>query len=569
MTKRATVESTADAYLELLAARGVDYLFANAGTDFAPLIEAYAKRGAQGQAFPQPITVPHETPAVAMAHGYTMVTGRPQAVMVHVIMGAANALNNVINAARANVPMLFTAGRSPITESGTRGSRDRHIHWAQESFDQGAMFREFVKWDYELRNFSQLETVVDRALAITVAEPQGPVYLTLPREVLAESHDQFEYAEPSRAPRPGAVVAARDSIEQAVRVLAQARNPIIVVKALGRDPKAVAPLVALAERLGAGVIDQAHTYVNFPQHHRLHAGFDVTPHLEIADAIVVIESDAPWYPHLKSPRPDTRIVQIGVDPLFSRYPIRGFAADVALAGTPRLTIDALADALGTEVDARAVAERTERWSAEHDRVREAWKARAAKTKSDAPLDMAWVSRCIGDVLDDDTIVVNEYDLDPSQACFRSPGTYFAASPAAGLGWGLGAALGAKLAARDKTVICCVGDGAYTFGAPVASHFVSRAYDLPVLFVVFNNHAWNAVKRSVGSVAPDGWALKSPNMALTYLEPSPDYELVCQASGGHGEKVDDPARLPDALARALKIVRDEKRQVTLNVICKKP
>jgi acetolactate synthase-1/2/3 large subunit len=104
---------------------------------------------------------------------------------------------------------------------------------------------------------------------------------------------------------------------------------------------------------------------------------------------------------------------------------------------------------------------------------------------------------------------------------------------------------------------------------VASHFVSRAYDLPVLFVVFNNHAWNAVKRSVGSVAPDGWALKSPNMALTYLEPSPDYELVCQASGGHGEKVDDPARLPDALARALKIVRDEKRQVTLNVICKKP
>src|SRR5678815_3593152 len=145
MLKRAAVESTAEAYLELLAARGVDYLFANAGTDFAPLIEAYAKRGAQGQAFPQPITVPHETPAVAMAHGYTMVTGRPQAVMVHVIMGAANALNNVINAARANVPMLFTAGRSPITESGSRGSRDRHIHWAQESFDQGAMFREFVK----------------------------------------------------------------------------------------------------------------------------------------------------------------------------------------------------------------------------------------------------------------------------------------------------------------------------------------------------------------------------------------------------------------------------------------
>src|SRR5207249_56483 len=92
MTKKIAIESTAEAYLELLAARGVEYLFANAGTDFAPLIEAWAKRLAQGQALPKPVTVPHETPAVAMAHGYAMVTGRPQAVMVHVIVGAANAL---------------------------------------------------------------------------------------------------------------------------------------------------------------------------------------------------------------------------------------------------------------------------------------------------------------------------------------------------------------------------------------------------------------------------------------------------------------------------------------------
>src|SRR6185295_8155545 len=161
MAKRIAIESTAEAYLELLAARGVEYFFANAGTDFAPLIEAYAKRGAQGQAAPRPITVPHEVPAVAMAHGYAMVTGRAQAVMVHVIVGAANAMGGIINAARSNAPMLFTAGRNPLTESGYAGSRDRAIHWAQESFDQGGLAREFVKWDYELRNFSQLETVVD------------------------------------------------------------------------------------------------------------------------------------------------------------------------------------------------------------------------------------------------------------------------------------------------------------------------------------------------------------------------------------------------------------------------
>jgi acetolactate synthase I/II/III large subunit len=259
MMKRATVESTADAYLELLAARGVEYFFANAGTDFAPLIEAYARRSAQGQASPRPITVPHEVPAVAMAHGYTMITGRPQVVMVHVIVGAGNAAGGVINAARSNVPMLFSAGRNPITEAGNSGSRDRPIHWAQEAFDQAGMLREFVKWDYELKRFDQLETVVDRALALAQAEPRGPVYLTLPREVLAERHEAIEYADPARAVVPAATVPDPAAVDAAAAILAGAHNPIVIVKALGRDPAAVPALVRLAEALGAPVFDQFHT----------------------------------------------------------------------------------------------------------------------------------------------------------------------------------------------------------------------------------------------------------------------------------------------------------------------
>jgi acetolactate synthase-1/2/3 large subunit len=569
MLKRAAVESTAEAYLELLAARGVEYLFANAGTDFAPLIEAYAKRGAQGQTAPRPITVPHEIPAVAMAHGYAMVTGRAQAVMVHVIVGAGNAVGGIINAARANVPMLFSAGRNPITEAGHAGSRDRPIHWAQESFDQAAMVREFVKWDYELRSASHLETVVDRALTLAHTEPQGPVYLTLPREVLAERQEAIEYADPARMVKPGALVPAPETIAEAAQILASARNPIIIVKAAGRDPGAVSALVALAEALGAPVFDQFHTYVNFPQDHPLHGGFDASPHLEAADAILVVESDVPWFPALRHPRPEARIVHLGVDPLFSRYPIRGFPTDVALAGTPRLALQALAEAVARRADAAAVAERRTRWEAEHTRSVAAAAGRARAVQSDAPMDMAWVSRCVGDVVDEQTIVVNEYDLDATQACFRQPGSYFAAPSSGGLGWGLGAALGAKLAAPDKTVICCVGDGAYIFGAPTAAHFVSRAYNLPALFVIFNNRTWNAVKRAVQTHARDGWAVKTDSMPLTALEPAPDYEMVCRASGGHGERVEDPAQLPEALKRALRIVKEEKRQVLLNVICKKP
>jgi acetolactate synthase-1/2/3 large subunit len=569
MAKRLTIESTAEAYLELLAARGVEYFFGNAGTDFAPIIEAYARRGAHGQLLPRPITVPHEVPAVAMAHGYAMVTGRPQAVMVHVIVGAANALGGVINAARSNVPMLFTAGRNPITEAGFRGSRTRQIHWAQESFDQGAMAREFVKWDYELRNFAQLETVVDRALAIAQAEPHGPVYLTLPREVLSERQESFEYSDPSRMPRPSEVVAAPEALAEAARLIAAAKHPILNAKAVGRDPRAVAALVRLAEAAAIPVVDHFHTHMNFPQDHPLHAGFDATPYLDAADLIVALESDAPWFPHLKGPGPETKLVQVGVDPLFSRYPIRGFGADVALAGAPHRTLAALADAVAPLVDARAAAARRERWAAEHRRLREGYAAAARRVQDDSPLDMAWVSKCVGDLVDDRTIVVNEYDLDPTQACFRVPGTYFNSPPSSGLGWGLGAALGARLAAPDKTIICCVGDGAYIFGAPTAAHFVARAYDIPVLFVVFNNRAWNAVKRAVRGYAPDGWVARTGSMPLSDLEPAPDYELVCRASGGHAERVEDPAALPAALARALRVVNEEKRQALLNVICKKP
>ena len=569
MMKRATVESTADAYLELLAARGVEYFFANAGTDFAPLIEAYARRSAQGQASPRPITVPHEVPAVAMAHGYTMITGRPQVVMVHVIVGAGNAAGGVINAARSNVPMLFSAGRNPITEAGNAGSRDRPIHWAQEAFDQAGMLREFVKWDYELKRFDQLETVVDRALALAQAEPRGPVYLTLPREVLAERHEAIEYADPARAVTPAATVPDPAAVDEAAAILAAARNPIVIVKALGRDPAAVAAMVRLAEALGAPVFDQFHTYVNFPQDHALHGGFDAAPHLEEADAILVVESDVPWFPGMKSPKPETRVIHLGVDPLFSRYPVRGFPTDLALAGTPRLALAVLAEAVARRVDRAAVAGRRERWAGAGVRRREAAAARASAVRGDAPIDMLWLSRAIGEVVDDRTIVVNEYDLDATQCTFTRPGSFFAAPPSGGLGWGLGAALGAKLASPQSTVISCVGDGAYIFGSPTAAHFVSRAYNLPVLFVIFNNRTWNAVKRAVQTYAKDGWAVRTDAMPLTALEPAPDYEMLCRASGGHGERVEDPAALPDALRRALRVVREEKRQAVLNVICKKP
>src|SRR6266478_5033483 len=185
--KHTPPEMTADAYLARLAERGIDYVFANAGTDFAPIVESLARNTSAKAKFPRFITVPHENVAMAMAHGYYRTCGKPAAVMVHVTVGTANSMNGLINAARDNIPLLLAAGRTPLTETGHISSRNRSIHWGQESFDQGGMVREYVKWDYELRGGQPVDAVVDRALDIAMSEPRGPVYLTLPREVLSAS----------------------------------------------------------------------------------------------------------------------------------------------------------------------------------------------------------------------------------------------------------------------------------------------------------------------------------------------------------------------------------------------
>src|SRR3954464_7764472 len=229
-------ETAADAWMGLLAMRGVDYLFANGGTDFAPVVEAYAKGEKLGWRLPEIVIVPHENMGIAMAHGFAMVTGRPQAMMVHVGVGTANTLNGLINASRTNIPILLTAGRTPLTESGAvPAARNNYIHWAQEHFDQGGMLREFVKWDYELRHAEQVETVLDRALAICKSEPQGPVYVTLPREVLAQgfSH-KFSQDTTIQAASPPAADA--EALEEAAKLLGAAKRPLLITANGGGNP---------------------------------------------------------------------------------------------------------------------------------------------------------------------------------------------------------------------------------------------------------------------------------------------------------------------------------------------
>jgi acetolactate synthase I/II/III large subunit len=565
--KELAVDTVAEAYLALLAERGIEYLFANAGTDFAPLVEAFAKSARTGAPAPQPVIATHENLALSMAHGWAMVTGRVPAVMVHVSVGTANGVCGALNAARENVPILFTAGRSPLTEAGLPGARDVYIHWAQEMFDQAGMLREIVKWDYELRNGEQLETVVDRALAVATSQPQGPVYLSLPREVLAAPLPGFSYDAPGRRVAAAPPSPDKGAIEEAARILAAAENPLIVTASAGRDPASVAALADFAERFAIPVVQHRPRHLCLPADHPCHLGYDAGHWLDDADAILVLECDVPWIPSLKAPRPECRVVHLGVDPLFSRYPIRGFPCDLAVTGAATAALPELAEACERHTSAGAVSYRQRRLAERREKLVTVWQKTRESVAGMRPIHMAWASACIARVKPEDAILVNEYTLMTEHCGSNRPGSYFGSSTASGLGWGGGAALGAKLAAPDRLVIAVLGDGSHLFGNPVALHHAAAVHKLPVLFVVMNNAMWGAVRRATLGMYPQGEAARSNKPPLIDLDELPAFEQVCAAAGGYGERVEDPSALPGALERAIRAVTVEKRQALLNVICR--
>jgi acetolactate synthase-1/2/3 large subunit len=563
----ADFETTAQAYLELLELRGIEYFFGNSGTDFASIVDAFALRQSQGKTFPQPIAVPHETPLVSMACGYYMISGKPQVAMVHVGIGTANGLGALMAAGKGRIPMLFSAGRTPITETGDSASRRVFIHWGQESFDQAGMLREYVKWDYELRRSDQLETVIDRALAVAMSEPRGPVYLTLPLEVMAAPFAAENFRPRQRYDLPRFQPEAQ-KVEDAARLLRQADFPLIITSSLGRTNAAVDALAELAETAKIGVVSFNPDFMNLPLDHPCHLGFFPHTLIPLADLILTVECDVPWYPNQFQPEETTPVIQIGVDPLYGDYPIRGFPSDLTLQGDPVLALSEITRDLKRQgLNEKRLAAREKKLQEIHDTLRHTLEQKAQNAANDVPVDMSWVAHNINQRLGSDTIVVNEYDNSMKEQPNLLAGRYFCSPHAGYLGWGLGAALGAKLASPDDTVIATVGDGCYLFGVPSACHAVSSLYQLPILIVVNNNQRWEAVRRGTRAIHPDGWAARTNNFPLSDLAPAACYEKICEAFGGYGERVDHPDQVKPALDRAFDVVQSEKRQALLNIICK--
>ncbi len=545
----------AEAFLDALMARGIELVFANAGTDFASVIEALVKARDSGRPAPRFLTIPHENVAMAMAHGYHRATGKPVAVMVHVTVGTANALCGLMNASRDNIPLLLIAGRTPVTETGHVGSRTAPIHWGQESFDTAAAVREYVKWDYELRAGQPVGAVVERALDIAMSEPKGPVYLTLPREVMASEGQEGAH---SGASRPLGTVAARpsdDAIEKVASLVARARRPLLVTSALGRTRGAFAALTKLADRFAIPVVQEWLRAVSLSSLHPMNLGSSVEPHLAWADLLLVADCEVPWVPTRGVPAPECKVVHIGADPLFARYPMRTHRADLVVAGRAAEALPLLSEALERHAKLEHVEARRKEVETIQAKRRASQTKRLDAARSQKPIHPAWLAACVNEVKNDDAVIINELGVPADGLELTRPGTYLSTGTSGGLGFGLGAALGVKLARPETDVIAITGDGSQIFGNPVASYFVAKAEGLAPLIIINNNAGWNAVRRSSLKVHPDGHMSRADSLPLVALDPSPRFEAVMEACGGEGEAVDEPAELQSVLERGLQRTRE--------------
>ena len=178
----------------------------------------------------------------------------------------------------------------------------------------------------------------------------------------------------------------------------------------------------------------------------------------------------------------------------------------------------------------------------------------------------WLSRCIGEAVDDGVVIFNEYPLDPSLVPRRLTDSWFENSIASGLGWALGAALGGKLARPDRAVLATVGDGSFLFNTPLSALHAAVAHRLPILIVVFNDCAWSTIRRSTRGDFPGGHAQATGNFALCDLGADPAYDQIAAACGGVGVRVERPEEVMPALTRGLAVVRGGDRFVLLDVRC---
>lgn len=520
--------------------------------------------------------------AMSMADGYARLTGKPQCVIVHVDVGTQGLGAAVHNSSTGRAPVLVFAGLSPFTIDGEhRGSRTEYIHWIQDVPDQKQIVSQYCRFSGEIKTGANVKQLVNRALQFATSDPQGPVYLCGAREVMEADIEPYSLRQSDWGPIElgGIPTRAADEIAEA---LAGAERPLVISGYAGRNHAFPPALVELADKVkGLQVIDCGGSDLVFPSDHPAWAGmkFGVDKTIEDADVIIVVDSDVPWIPTRCKPSKDAKIFHIDVDPLKQQMPVAYIEAGSRFRADATTSIKQITDALGSgeaavKLKTRKQEEQAQRIKAEYD-ARNAAIDKASAPSEDGSFGTGYLSKTLRKMCPEDTLwaieaVTNTIfvhdNLRPT-----IPGSWINCG-GGGLGWSGGGALGIKLATdveaggnnKGKFVVQIVGDGTYLFSVPGSVYWISKRYNIPILTIVLNNKGWNAPRRSLLLVHPDGLGSKATNEEINIsLDPTPDFGGIAKAAGCGDIFAGKAATVPElekVLAEAIETVKGGKSAV---------
>lgn len=553
-----------EAVVQAFRSLGVDYVMASPGSEWGAVWEAFARQKVGNTPGPVYFSCAHETLAVNLAIGYTVITGRMQAVMLHTGVGLLQGAMGIDGAQRSGIPMVVASGEA--LTYGERKDFNPGPQWQAILSVVGGPQRlaePLVKWATQASSTETLYQQLVSAGELAQRPPAGPTYLSVPIETQLNEWtppEEFRMAPP--APKTHAAIS---DIEKVAGLLVNSKNPAILAEAAGREAEGYAALVALAELLAIPVIDANHAeYANFPKDHPLYQGVGQPAFLADADVVLTIRSRAPWYPPSNRPAKAT-IVAIDEVPFRPHMVHHASQADMFLEGDAVATLRLLAEAVSASgIDDAAVAERRARWASAHDELCEANRAAEAEASAKRPVHPVALAAALGSNLPDNTFYVDEnisYRLTNLRHLQnRGPQSYF--RPQGGLGQGIGIGLGAKLAAPDRPVVVLLGDGTFMYNPVLQSLALSKHENLPIMIVIANNSGYLAMKKEHRAFYPDGVSTAND---LFYGHPVTDldYEKIPDLFGGFGRRVDDPAELPAALKEGLAAIEDGRTAI-LNV-----
>jgi benzoylformate decarboxylase len=535
-------KTASQAYLEVAVAHGTEYVFGLPGTSGQEFIGAIAD-----QEKVRYILALHETCVVSMADGYARVSGKPTLAQLSTLPGTANAIGALYDAYRDRSPVVLTS-----TNVDTRiAGRDAHT----EGKDLTDLTRQFTKWSHEVHRAERVPEILNRALKVAAAPPMGPVYLSLPSDLLGQPVDAIiPAAERFRVvPR---LAADPQALKDAAKLLFAAQRPLIVAGSGVARAGATPELIELAERVAAPVVmEPRYSFLSFPTTHPysvqiaerqpdFNLPFWGEPDLVLAIGCRLIRE----YRYIPDPviKPETRCVHIEEEP----WEIgKIFPVDVGIVADAKSALSALLE-IFPACDAAQRAERIsllQRAKAEtvaelEKRVRGDWNAK--------PINAARLVRVMDKLFDEDSLIVNESptskDILMANFSFTPRRAYFSNSSAGHLGWGLGAAIGAQLASPRRRVVACLGDGSCMFG--IQGLWTLAKYRIPLLVLVFNNQAYMAVKNQFRG---DAERIRvAAELGAELVGPEINFARLAETFGIFGQRVEDPDQIEPALNRAL-------------------